>query len=147
MGWWPLGALSPGSGLGRASQTTTERRWQVRAPKIENYRFGQMVVDGISHTRDLILLPDRVVANWWREAGHRLAVADMQVVIDAAPEIAVIGTGAYGRMRVPQETHRALKAAGIDLRVSRTVDAWGVYNDLREPKNTQSCSHGHTSEV
>jgi hypothetical protein len=113
----------------------------VKAPKIEDYRFGQMIVDGRTYTRDLVLLPDRVMANWWRKEGHRLAVADMQAVIDAAPEIAVIGTGAYGLMKVPQETHRALMAAGIDLRVARTGDAWGVYNNLRERHATAGAFH------
>ena len=113
----------------------------MSAPKIEDYRFGQMVVDGKPHTRDLVLLPNRVMANWRRKEGHRLAVADIQVVIDAAPEIAVIGTGAYGRMRVPQKTRRALRAAGIDLRVARTGNAWGVYNDLRERHATAGAFH------
>jgi hypothetical protein len=113
----------------------------VRAPRVEDYRFGRMVVDGTPHTRDLILLPDRVMANWWRKEGHRLSVADVQAVIDAAPEIAVIGTGAYGRMRVPQETRRALRAEGIDLRVARTGDAWRVYNDLRERHATAGAFH------
>ena len=113
----------------------------MKVPKIEDYQFGQMVVDGRPHTRDLILLPDRVMANWWRKEGHRLAVTDVQVVIDAAPEIAVIGTGAYGRMRVPQVIRRAFRAAGIDLHVARTGDAWEVYNNLRERHATAGAFH------
>ena len=40
----------------------------MNPPEIKNYQFGQMVVDEEQHTRDLILLPDRVVANWWRKS-------------------------------------------------------------------------------
>ena len=71
-------------------------------PEIQDYQFGRMVVDGEPHTRDLVLLPDRVVANWWRKEGHRLDVEDLREVLDAVPKVLVVGTGAYGRMKVPE---------------------------------------------
>ena len=40
-------------------------------PKIDDYDFGRIVVDGLEQTRDVILLPGRVVLNWWRQDGHR----------------------------------------------------------------------------
>jgi len=100
-----------------------------------------MVVDGQTHTHDVILLPDRVVANWWRKQGHRLEVTDLQEVLNAAPEVLVVGTGAYGAMKVPQETKDALEAAGIELRTAHTGDAWHVYNDLREQRRTAGVFH------
>jgi hypothetical protein len=100
-----------------------------------------MVVDEEPHTRDLILFPDRVSPNWWRETGHRLDVADLAQVLDAAPEILVVGTGAYGLMKVPQETRQAVEAAGIELRTARTGEAWQTYNDLREQHRTVGAFH------
>jgi hypothetical protein len=41
-------------------------------PRIEGYRFGRIVVDGEEQTRDVIVLPDRIVTNWRREDGHNL---------------------------------------------------------------------------
>jgi hypothetical protein len=38
--------------------------------RIDHYGFGRIVVDGGEETNDLILLPDRVVWNWWRQDGH-----------------------------------------------------------------------------
>jgi hypothetical protein len=110
-------------------------------PDIEGYQFGQMVVGGKRHTRDLILLPDRVVTNWWREEGHRLSVQDLREVLDAAPEVLVVGTGAYGRMKVPERTRRALQAAGIELQAARTEEAWRLYNDLRGQQRTAGAFH------
>ena len=46
-------------------------------PRIEGYRFGHLVVDGEEQTRDVIVLPDRVLTNWWRADGHRLVLADL----------------------------------------------------------------------
>ena len=113
----------------------------MSAPEIQDYAFGSMVVDGEPHTRDLILLPDRVVGNWWRKEGHRLDVADLQAVLDAAPEVLVVGTGAYGLMQVPEGTRRAVEAVGIELRAARTGEAWQVYNDLRGQQRTAGAFH------
>jgi hypothetical protein len=32
-------------------------------PKLEGYRFGRVVVNGVKQTRDVIVLPERVVTN------------------------------------------------------------------------------------
>jgi hypothetical protein len=110
-------------------------------PTIQDYRFGHMTVDGETHARDLILLPERVVADWWRKEGHRLAVEDLQEVLDAAPEVLVVGTGSYGLMKIPDETRQAVEAAGIELRAARTDEAWQTYNDLRERRRTAGAFH------
>jgi len=110
-------------------------------PKIEAYRFGRMVVDGEPHTRDLILLPDRVIGNWWRQEGHRLVLADLKEVLTAAPEVLVVGTGAFGMMQVTEETRRALETAGIALRAAPTGEAVHLYNDLRERQRVAGAFH------
>ena len=66
---------------------------------IEHYEFGRIVVDGQEERRDLIILPDRVVRNWWRQDGHALILEDLDEVVDDLPEHLVIGTGAHGQMR------------------------------------------------
>ncbi len=113
----------------------------MRYPQIQSYRFGHMVVDGEQHTQDLILLPERVATNWWRKTGHQLDVEDLDQVLHAAPEILVVGTGAHALMIVPQETRQAVEAAGIELRVARTGEAWQTYNDLRERRRTAGAFH------
>jgi len=110
-------------------------------PRIEDYRFGSMVVDGKRHASDLILLPDRVVGDWWRAQGHRLAPDDLTSVFEAAPEVLVVGTGADERMEVSAETRQALQTAGIELRVSATGEAWQVYNALREKRRVAAAFH------
>src|SRR5205823_3943796 len=51
---------------------------------ITGYRFGHVLVDDRELTRDVIVLPNRVIKNWWRREGHELAWADLQ---DAAVEV------------------------------------------------------------
>ncbi len=110
-------------------------------PEIQNYRFGEMTVGGKRHSKDLIVLPGRVVANWWREKGHWLDVEDLREVLDANPEVLVVGTGACGMMDVPEKTRRAIEAANIELRIVQTKDAWQIYNDLQKQRRTAGAFH------
>jgi hypothetical protein len=50
--------------------------------RLEDYSFGRLTVDGQEHTRDLIVLPDRVVSDWWRREGDSLAMEDLDEVLD-----------------------------------------------------------------
>jgi hypothetical protein len=50
-------------------------------------------VEGEEQTRDVIVLPDRVLTNWRRADGHRLVLADLGDVIDELPERLIVGTG------------------------------------------------------
>jgi hypothetical protein len=113
----------------------------MSAPKVQSYRFGRMVVDGRSYSNDLILLPDGVISNWWRDEGHRLSAADLEDVFDARPEVLVVGTGASGLMKVPQEIREVIKEAGIDLRIAKSGRAWELYNDLQEQQPTAGAFH------
>ena len=69
--------------------------------------------DGQEERRDLIILPDRVVRNWWRRDGHALALEDLDQVLDDLPEHLMIGTGAHGQLRLDQRTVQRLKAGGV----------------------------------
>jgi hypothetical protein len=100
-----------------------------------------MVVDGEAHTDDLILLPDRVVPGWWRERGHRLSPKDLEEVFAADPTVLVVGTGANGVMKVPAKTERAIREAGIELRIAQTDRAWQLYNELQEKRETAGAFH------
>jgi len=97
---------------------------------IESYDFGCIVINGRAYTTDVIVLPDRVLSSWWRQAGHKLAPADLDEVIAARPNVLVVGTGYSGLMRVPPETETYLAEQNIQLVVERTADACRTYNRL-----------------
>src|SRR5439155_5489531 len=42
---------------------------QAAMARLERYSFGRILVDGQEHTRDVIVLPGRVVGDWWRREG------------------------------------------------------------------------------
>lgn len=113
----------------------------MSTPQIDAYRFGHIVIDGASHDADVIVFPDRVRGNWWRREGHSLHVEDLQEVLSAKPDTLVVGQGAYGRMRVPDETRRVVEAAGITLIAARTEDACKQYNEMREHGRVVAALH------
>jgi hypothetical protein len=109
-------------------------------PKIEDYDFGRIVVDGVEQKRDVILLPGRVVPNWWRQDGHRLVLDDLEAVLDELPERLVVGTGAYGRMTPDPEALGQLRQRGIEVEVLPTDEAVRRYDAL-DPRRTAAALH------
>ena len=100
------------------------------APKIESYEFGRIVIDGREYRADVLVLPDRVVADWWRLEGHNLAPEDLREVVGAAPRHLVVGTGAYAAMSVPGDTVTTLEGEGIKVEAHDTATAVRRYNEL-----------------
>ena len=82
--------------------------------QIEDYQFGKITVDGVSYTKDLIILPARIISGWWRKEGHVLHVEDLEEVLNAKPQVLVIGQGAHSRMKIAPEVEHTLQAAGIE---------------------------------
>ena len=113
----------------------------MSSPKIDKYKFGQIAIDGEIYNKDVIILPQRVIAGWWRREGHALHPEDLEAVIEEAPDVLCVGQGAYGRMRVTVEAREALKAAGIELVSEDTESACQRYNQLREQCKAAAALH------
>ncbi len=114
-----------------------------KAPKIDDYTFGRIEIEGRTYTNDLIILPDRIAANWWREEGHVLQAADLDAVLDRAtkPETLVVGLGSQSRMRIASDARGALDAAEIELIAESTERACESYNALRSQGNVAAALH------
>ncbi|MEA3406814.1 MAG: Mth938-like domain-containing protein [Chloroflexota bacterium] len=113
----------------------------MSTPRIEDYAFGHIVIDGERYEEDVIILPDRVVSNWWREEGHTLQTEDLEAVFETDVDVLVVGQGAYGRMSVPQEVEQALEEAGIEVVAHDTEEACQTYNRLRENGDVAAALH------
>lgn len=113
----------------------------MASPNIENYRFGRIVITGNAYTKDVIIFSDRVMANWWREQGHRLSIPDLKEVVDAEPEVLVIGRGSVKRMKVPPQVQEQLEKKGIRVIAQSTDEAVQTYNRLREKKDVVAALH------
>ena|SRR5437764_13063856 len=91
---------------------------------ITGYRFGHVLVDDRELTRDVIVLPNRVIENWWRREGHELAWADLQDVADELPGRLVVGTGADQRMRPDRPCSTACGSEVSRSSACRRIARW-----------------------
>ena len=109
-------------------------------PVIEEYAFGRVTVDGREETRDVIVLPGRVVRDWWRRDGHGLVLEDLDAVLDELPGRLLVGTGAHGRLRPDPGTLETLRGRGIEVEVLPTGEAVDRYARL-DPRTTAAALH------
>jgi hypothetical protein len=131
----------------------SRRRWghraghQSQAPyklaemtRITDYSFGHIVVDGCHHDRDVIVLPDRVVGDWWRNEGHSLTMEDLEEVLEGLPPRLIVGCGAHGRLVPEPSSLVALRDRGIEVEVARTGEAVDRYN-ASDTRTTAAALH------
>ena len=108
--------------------------------ELEDYSFGELTVDGERHTRDLIVLPNRVVPDWWRREGHSLAMEDLDDVIDELPDRLILGCGHDGRLEPPRAVLDELRARGVQVEAMRTGEAVRRYGES-DPDRTAAALH------
>jgi len=98
---------------------------------IENYNFGNIIIDGKVYSSDIIIFGDKVQDDWWRKKGHELGIADIEKAIDEFnPTIIVIGSGKFGLMKLLPETESFLQSRQIRFIVQKTGQACETYNSL-----------------
>ncbi len=87
------------------------------------YEFGRIVINGQEYQHDLIILPDRIIHPWRRFEGHSLDPADMKDICSEKVNFLVIGTGAYGLMKVKGEVKKKALDLGLSLIIQPTFQA------------------------
>lgn len=100
--------------------------------RITAYEFGRIAVADKTYTSDVIIAPERVIDAWWRKEGHNLQIEDLDDIVNAKPDMLIIGTGYYGRMQVPDETKQYLEEQGIKVLQAKTPDAVTEFNQLQK---------------
>jgi hypothetical protein len=113
----------------------------VGVPQILSYKFGLVNIDGIEYRRDVIVLPDRVLPDWWRKEGHSLRMQDLQAVLADKPDILIVGLGHDSRMRIPEGVKDVLREASIELHALPTAEACERYNQIAGSKRTIAALH------
>ena len=97
--------------------------------RINEYHFGRMIIGGKEYTSDLIIYPDgRIEDNWWRRQGHLLQPDDLTTVMNAGPGKLIVGTGAYGMMRVSEAVLNQCEKKRINLEIYPTSEASNKFN-------------------
>jgi len=108
---------------------------------IDSYNFGQIVINGRKYTSDIIIFPDRVQSDWWRDESHKLTVKDVTGIITESPKILLVGTGASGQMKVMPEVEQEAETHKVQLIVQPTGEACEIYNQLSPTQKVVAALH------
>lgn len=100
---------------------------------IENYAFGSIMVNGKEYTYDIKIV-DGKIHPWKYKEHHTVLIEDLTELIKAKPELIIVGTGAYGIVKVPPDVKRSLEAKHIELICLPTEEACDEYNKAIESK-------------
>lgn len=49
---------------------------------IENYGFGNILINGKKYKSDLVIYKNNVNDKWWRKEGHNLNINDIKEVVE-----------------------------------------------------------------
>lgn len=97
---------------------------------IDDYSFGRMNINDRDYTADILIINGRVVDSWWRKAGHRVELDDIEEILAARPEVLVIGQGKPGLMKVSDGLRKELQKNKIRLIEENTPQAVQTFNRL-----------------
>ena len=101
--------------------------------KVDNYLFGCITVNKKDYKDDIVITPDGAVIARKTELSlndHDLSEEEVQILIDMAPEVIVIGNGKSGALQVSPEAREACVSNGIQLIVDKTSAAINKFNWL-----------------
>jgi len=99
--------------------------------QITRYTFGKIEIDDKYYDSDIIITPGCVKDHWRRKEGHNLAIEDLADIIATEPEVVIVGTGYFDRMKVPISTREYLQEKGIRVEIASTPDAVRQFNHLQ----------------
>ncbi|MGD2030754.1 MAG: MTH938/NDUFAF3 family protein [Desulfobacterales bacterium] len=109
---------------------------------IEQYSFGNIVINGVSYRNDVKIIQGKVVPEWWRKRGHFVDVDDIQDILKSKPDILVLGKGSPGQMKSTEALRKFLKKKSIELIEEKSSKAFKTFNRLfNEGKNVSAGFH------
>jgi hypothetical protein len=110
--------------------------------RIDQYKFGRILIDNTEYTEDLIVSRRNIRPNWRRRNGHALCPDDIRSVVEEEhPEVLVVGKGRFGRMRILPETLEFLRSEGVVCVAHNTDSACKKFNELIDRKNIVGAFH------
>jgi len=103
-------------------------------PRIDQTRFGSIIVEGEVYRHDLLILPDGEVQARSNElskavygTSHVISLAEAQQVYQEGAERLIVGTGMFGLTRLSEEADEYLRGRGCRVnlyRIRRAIKAW-----------------------
>jgi hypothetical protein len=108
---------------------------------IDSYKFGEFIIKGKTYKCNVELVGETVKEHRHLD-NHELNLDDFTDLINAKPEIIIIGTGAYGVVKPPKEILEFIEKQGIKVIVEKTGTACKTYDSLlKQGKKVAALMH------
>ena len=108
---------------------------------IDSYRFGSFVIDGKQYSCNIRLIGNRY-AGTWNHGPHIVRIEHVKDLVNDKPEIIIIGTGAFGTLKVPIGVQEYIRSKGIKVVIQRSGEAINTYNELiKKGKKVNALMH------
>ena len=108
---------------------------------INDFEFGRITINTKVFTSDIIIFPEKLAENWWREEGHKLQLNDIQDILEYYPEVFIIGTGTNSMMRVTDAVIQILNKRNIEYHILPTPRAVELHNQLSAKNRVVTALH------
>lgn len=109
---------------------------------IEEYHFGSITIDRKTYSHDVEVRWTGEVLEWRRLESHVFDVEDLKRAVTEEPDTIVLGTGAYGTVRVTEGCQKFIQEKGIKLIIDKTEEAVRTFNvilgESKEEEGTQN---------
>ncbi|MBD3354550.1 hypothetical protein GF361_01035 [Candidatus Woesearchaeota archaeon] len=100
--------------------------------KIKDYDFGKINIDGKIYENDVIIFPDHIKDEWWREQGHLLQTKDLKEVFKEKPKKLIIGTGYSGKMEIDDKVKQKADELKVELIIKKSTEACKTFNKEKD---------------
>lgn len=95
---------------------------------VTGYGSNHVFINKVRHDQSLVVLPD-ILIDPWNASFDTLSIADFNIIIEARPEVVLLGTGPHQRFPA-LAVLQALMAARIGIEVMDMAAACRTYNIL-----------------
>ncbi len=106
---------------------------------IDNYSFGNFIIDGRRYTSDIKLIGENV--KFWDAEGHNMTIDDVRDAVQFNPEIIIIGTGQSGMLKISLMIREYIENKKIELITTNTPEACNLYNEMSKTRKVAAILH------
>ena len=96
---------------------------------IHAYSSTELVVGEMRFSNSIIILPERVIADWRPPTTEQLQASEFEILLGLQPDLVLLGTGEHQQFP-PPDRYSCLTVAGIGLEIMTTPAACRTYNIL-----------------
>lgn len=109
---------------------------------IEDYKFGEIKINGRYFDYDVEIRWDWEVLEWQREQSHVINVSAVERAISKNPEEIIVGTGEFGMAKVTEQAKEFIRNKGIGLIIEKTGRAAEIFNrEIEKDKKAIAIFH------